>query len=347
MKQNVLNKLTYQFQLVAGAIGLRQLLPTMVRPFAVSLRLSDRCNSRCVTCDCWKRYDGPEISEKQAIHIIDEMRLLGIRAIRFTGGEPLLRQDFFKIVDHCCKDDFDRIVVATNGLLLESLAHRINGSGITHLSVSLDGIGERNDRIRGVPGHYERVIRGLELVKNKRIKIVSTITETLIEDLAELIQFCEERGYAYDINLPHELPYFFSGEAVHDSLSRLWPSKAKIDRILSILEKHRILNKHLLHYAERYLKDRHSDMRHCMHGFGFVDVEPDGSVNPGCYVMPVGNINDTPFGEILRSVPYVEAVRKMYDLKCPGCSCGYALSLMYEHPLAHLGYVRRRMRGPK
>ena len=342
--RSVVGRLTYQMRLVAAAAGFRALAPSQIEPIAANIRLSDRCNSRCLTCRCWELKNGSQIDTDHALRLVEAIARIGIPAIRFTGGEPLLRSDLFEILHACGRAGIARVGLATNGLLLERLADQVNASPITNLSVSLDGIALRNDRIRGVPGYYDRVLRGLGRVRNKVIKVVSTITSSLVHDLENLILFCREHRYEYDVNLPHSTPYFFSGDQVAANVAQLWPSPEDVDRMVAVLSRYGILNQHLLGYAARYLKERQSEIRHCMHGYCFVGVEPDGSVNPGCYIMPVGNIHSADLGDIVRSPEYAAAVRRMFELDCRGCSCGYALSVMYERPLANLGYVRRRLR---
>ncbi len=335
----------YQARLVAAAgAGAASLLPVRIEPLIVSIRLSDRCNARCLTCGCWAAQGGPGLDRSIAIRVMRELKPLRIRAIRFSGGEPLLRQDLFHILAAGEDADLSRVIVATNGLLLHRLSGSMNDSIITNLTVSLDGMRETNDRLRGVPGYFDRVMEGLRVIRKQRVKVVSTLTAPLVNDMEDLIRLCRDAGYDYDVNLPNTT-HLFDADHVRAALRELWPSASDVERMADILEKHGILSSPLLDYMRGYMKGQEHGTRHCMHGYILVGIEPDGTVNPGCYLMPSGDLHDASLSDILGSRAYRESVRRMYHFECPRCTCGYALSVVYEKPLANLGYIRRRLKS--
>ena len=206
----------------ASSFNQAGLLPRNTRPYLANIKLTENCNSRCITCDYWRTKSKQLISTKRAKLLLRELKKAGIKNIRLTGGEPLLREDLFDILDTCSNDWFDRVVLATNGLLLSRFAEKINKSIITNVTVSLDGGGERNDRIRGIKGYYDKVVNALPSI-HRKIKIVSTFSNELLPDLEELLRYCKEQGYAYDINLLDKQMYFFSSKEVCKTIDELWP----------------------------------------------------------------------------------------------------------------------------
>ncbi len=107
------------------------LAPTHVRPTDASIKLTENCQARCVTCDYWKHRWHDHIDTKAAIRLIDRLGHIGVTTLRFTGGEPLLRRDFFDILGEIDLTPFTTIGVQTNGLLLGRLAKKINDSPAT------------------------------------------------------------------------------------------------------------------------------------------------------------------------------------------------------------------------
>ena len=72
-------------------------------------------------------------------------------------------------------------------MLIGRFADQINRSSLTDLGVSIDGLRDTNDRLPGVPGRLDQVMKGLRLVKNKQIMITTTLHDRLAEELPELL----------------------------------------------------------------------------------------------------------------------------------------------------------------
>jgi hypothetical protein len=97
-----------------------RLAPTKMRPTDVSLKLTENCQARCVTCDYWKHRWKDHIDTDSAVHLINRLGEIGVTTLRFTGGEPLLRRDFFDILATIDATPFQTIGVQTNGLLFSA-----------------------------------------------------------------------------------------------------------------------------------------------------------------------------------------------------------------------------------
>ena len=144
-------------------------------PLNVTVSVTDRCNSRCRTCNIWRKEAGDELSAGEFDRVF---RSLG-RApywITFSGGEPFLRGDLEELCAsayaHCRPAILN---IPTNGLLhrrtparVAEIARRCPDSQLI-VNLSLDGVGERHDEIRDVPGNFERAMetyRGLCRVRD-------------------------------------------------------------------------------------------------------------------------------------------------------------------------------------
>jgi GTP 3',8-cyclase len=108
------------------------------------LSVTDRCNLRCIYC---MPDEGVHLVEHSDLLSFEEIarlagifRSLGIRKIRVTGGEPLLRRGLPELVGMIDAAGFDEIVLTTNGLLLPDLADELGEAGISRVNISLDSL---------------------------------------------------------------------------------------------------------------------------------------------------------------------------------------------------------------
>lgn len=314
--------------------GAGKVLPARVNPFRSSIRLTERCNSRCTTCGYWKKEWEDRISTEKAIDVIKQLKDLGVKRLRFTGGEPLLREDLFNILKEIDTLRFEKITLATNGILLDKYYKEINNSCLTDLGVSIDGLAEVNDKIRGIPGGFERVMDSLKLIQGKRITIMSTLSSYLAKDLEGLFALIEEKKLLWDMNLPDNRPYFLKDVDIDD----FWPLPAEVDAILEAINRNigkpfmKRISKSQLDYTEKYLKKEKLEEVPCFLGYTDIDIDSEGRVYSGCYVLPeIGNILDDDLKTTISRGSYNERLRSMLDRNCPGCNCGYELNLIVQN----------------
>jgi len=239
----------------AGVTEMEALLPRRVRPVLANLRLTNRCNAHCGMCRCWSNTDPERISTDRAVTLLGGLADAGILFLRFTGGEPLLRRDLFDILRRAPTERFKRITLASNGLLLPRRVDQINDSAITYVSVSLDGLRETHDRLRGVPGLFDLAVDGLERV-HRPVRVGSIFTRALVNDLDELIRFAHGQGWTYDISLPDWRPYFFDSAEIRRSVEELWPTPREVETMLEVLQRHKILDPPLLEHVRSHMLDR-------------------------------------------------------------------------------------------
>jgi MoaA/NifB/PqqE/SkfB family radical SAM enzyme len=124
-----------------------------------------RCNCRCVMCDIWKSTTTAEITaEELAGHIID-IEKLSVKWVVFSGGEPLMHSDLFRLSDMLRSRNI-RVTLLSTGLLLSRFAQEIV-TRIDDVIVSLDGPPEIHDQIRRVPGAYSKLESGVRAIHER------------------------------------------------------------------------------------------------------------------------------------------------------------------------------------
>ncbi len=123
----------------------RDVLARPLRDLRISV--TDRCNFRCSYCMPREVFneDYPYLAREEILsfeeleHLVASLIPLGIEKVRLTGGEPLLRRDFVKLVEKISAHDVE-VAVTTNGVLLESQAEALAAAGLDRVTVSLDAL---------------------------------------------------------------------------------------------------------------------------------------------------------------------------------------------------------------
>jgi cyclic pyranopterin phosphate synthase len=130
--------------------------------------VTDKCNLRCVYCMPleglpWLKRD-ELLTYEEITAIVATMAPLGLRRVRFTGGEPLVRRDLPDLVRMVAAvPGIEDLSLSTNAVLLEDHAEALRDAGLTRVNVSLDSLRpERVDAISRRPGSYPRIMAGLD-----------------------------------------------------------------------------------------------------------------------------------------------------------------------------------------
>jgi cyclic pyranopterin phosphate synthase len=171
-----------------------------------NLRISvtDRCNIRCFYC---MPETGVQFVERSEILSFEEIERfvrvavgLGIRKLRVTGGEPLVRRDLPVLIRRLAAiGEIEDLALTTNGVLLEELAQPLYDAGLRRLNVHIDTLDRaRFERITR-RDDLGRVLRGLELAKRigfTRIKLNAVAVKNLVEpDIVPLARYARENGF--------------------------------------------------------------------------------------------------------------------------------------------------------
>jgi cyclic pyranopterin phosphate synthase len=178
----------------------------------VRISVTDRCDFRCVYCmePDTKFVPRPQVLTLEEIALIARAFVeLGVRKIRLTGGEPLVRRNVVKLMqDIAALPGLHELVLTTNGSQLQRLAADLRAAGVKRLNVSLDSLNaERFARItRG--GRVAQVLAGIDAARDagfERLKINTVILKHRNDDeVVPLVRYAAERGM--DISFIEEMP---------------------------------------------------------------------------------------------------------------------------------------------
>jgi len=181
------------------------------KPRFVCFPVTFRCNSRCQMCNLWRERSGPQELSLEEIERVFANRLFGnIEEMVLHGGEPTLRRDLkdiFGIVFDSCPV-LRSVTLSTNGLEPELVDGRIaevlNVAGprarILTVTVSIDGLEEAHDKIRGIAGGFARALETLDALRKRRerfpidVKIITVIQPQNLGDLEGMKNLADARG---------------------------------------------------------------------------------------------------------------------------------------------------------
>ncbi len=178
----------------------RRALAERHRGPVVFWNITARCNLACA--HCYLR-SGPgrrredELTTDEATALIDDLALADVPLLLFSGGEPLMREDFWVLAEHA-RDRGLSAGLSTNGTLITSgIAQRLQDVGIGYAGISLDGAtAATHDAFRGVAGSFDRSVQALRncIDAGLRCGVRFTVTKRNHGELGDLIALARALG---------------------------------------------------------------------------------------------------------------------------------------------------------
>jgi len=178
------------------------------------ISVTDRCNFRCQYCMPEKQTFLPhrELLDYREIALLANRFIAhGIRKIRLTGGEPLLRRDIEVLIrelgGHVHAGRLDELTLTTNGSRLAEFAPVLAEAGVKRINVSVDSLNAEtfSEITRG--GSLKQVVAGIEAARNQGISIkinMVALKHQNQSDLMPMVDYCAANGY--DLSLIETMP---------------------------------------------------------------------------------------------------------------------------------------------
>lgn len=176
------------------------------------LSVTDRCDLRCVYCMAEEMQFLPRaevLSVENILAIAESFVALGVKKIRLTGGEPLIRRDIIEICEGIMAlDHAPDLVLSTNGTQLARLAKPLFKAGISRLNVSLDSVNPDHFRAMSRVGDLDTVLNGIKAAQDagfQRIKLNCVILKGRNDqDVIPLVDYAHRQGL--NISFIEEMP---------------------------------------------------------------------------------------------------------------------------------------------
>ena len=294
----------------------------------VAWELTRNCNLNCVHCRASAKA-GPhkgELTTDECKKVVDEILAFSSPTVILTGGEPLMREDIFEIIDYANEKGL-RTVMATNGTLLDrEKTTRLIKGGIKRVSMSIDGKNrEDHDSFRGVVGSFDAVIKATHSLSELGLpfQINTTVTRLNVTDLEAIYTLVKSVGaVAWHVFLlvpvgrgerlkGEEL----SAETYEDVLEWLYETekRAQIEMKVTCAP----------HYY-RIVKQKGDTPKSsgCLAGKTFMFISHKGVIQPCGYLeVPSGDLSKTALQKIWEESTVFTALRDLtsYKGKCAGC----------------------------
>ncbi|MBI1783570.1 radical SAM protein [Candidatus Sumerlaeota bacterium] len=349
----------------ADRLGLR------VKPLKLRLALTDRCNAKCIMCNIWKQVDNtaPSLPEEMTVEEMEKMLTLNraffsdLRHVAITGGEPTLRRDLVDIF-RIFTTHLPQVTMSVNsngfssaktvGAIEEVMQFRKKLS----VMISIDGIGEGHDTVRGVKNvykHCEATIDGLiELRKQHKglkIEINHCMTSENFEECEKVFEFCKER------NLHFNPIYVINGQLYHNAEMNLDLGANARGHLMKVIELMRAKDSSLqLREIIEQLQGKERDFD-CWAGRTqfFIEENCDVFPNGGCPSwFKMGNLRDHDF-DFARLLSAAQARKVLGEAReCRMCrlSCETMTTLTFpealegwrrsQEPLPEAADIRRK-----
>ena len=135
----------------------------------VRLSVTDRCDFRCVYCMSEKMTFLPRnqvLTLEEIFRVAQAFVRLGVKKIRLTGGEPLVRKNVLDLVRNIgALPGLEELLITTNGSHLEQMAADLKAAGVTRLNISVDSLDSATFRAMTRTGDLDQVLRGIEAAR--------------------------------------------------------------------------------------------------------------------------------------------------------------------------------------
>jgi MoaA/NifB/PqqE/SkfB family radical SAM enzyme len=273
--------------------------------------LTYRCNARCAICPYWRR-EGPAPAELTTEEVEAGLELLhhhGLRAVNFTGGEPLLRPDLEAIIATASRLGIWSSVVTNGSLLTPPRLTALRAAGLDNLMISVDSPDAAiHDGHRGIPGLWEQVNGMLERLGREFLSghrtggVLCTLARHNAGDLEAMVALAQRHGVYLALQPYHEKK---TGDVSHTAPL----PEAALARLRAEARSRGVLLN-----SSRYLDGLlRRAPAHCAAGRKYFSIDPFGRVH-ACVDQPVaGHL----FGEGLAALATEEVRRSVAN--CPGC----------------------------
>ncbi|HEY2646073.1 MAG TPA: radical SAM protein [Candidatus Acidoferrales bacterium] len=309
-------------------------------PLSVQLDLTYRCNERCIHCYL-DHDDHGEMTTAEIKNLLDQMAEAGVFYLTISGGEIMMRRDFFEILEHARLRTFC-IKLKTNGVLIrEKEAQRLRELGVESVQISIySHRAEVHDEITKMPGSFRQSIEAVRFLRQQGL-LVTMANVLMTQNAADYksVRLLAAELDAKFIIDPTITPMIDGNR----SILNLNVDKAALAEVFR--------NGDLVGNVEEFCAPPTDvdadalDSLPCSAGHTACYVSPYGDVYPCVqFPMPSGNVRQTKFVDIWRDSPQLKEVRGITLRDMPTCSkCTHGATCTRCPGLA---YLEGNMRGP-
>ena len=307
--------------------------PVLKTPYplhTVNLELTAECNLKCMHC-FGKFGNGhfKELSLEEIKDLAEQLKKLQVYEVALSGGEPLLREDFFEVAKAFVTGGF-AVGLMTNGSLVdEHMADNIARAGLNSIGVSLDGVrSDTHDPFRGVRGSFQKTMKGIQLLHDRgmSLKIYTVLNRLNSGEMKALLELYRRLDATYSVSRtltrgkPRENKHLLFSVK---EFPRFYEKFLAAEEVVFRGEGSRIKEGGREELAQRPVEER----ARCHAGVHTLNIRPDGDVTPCASLIEpefvMGNVRDNLVEDIWLdpkgTVNQIRELRAIEIEKCADC----------------------------
>ncbi|HXY03863.1 MAG TPA: radical SAM protein [Terriglobales bacterium] len=309
-------------------------------PLSVHLDLTYRCNERCIHCYL-DHDDHGEMTTSEIKGLLTQLADAGVFFLTLSGGEVLMRRDFFEIVEHARRLLFN-VKVKTNGVMIRvAEAKRLREMAVEQIQISVySHHAEVHDAITKLPGSYKRTIEAIHFLKAQGLKVV--IANVLM--VANAGDYAGVMALARELDVPYTMDPTITPKMDGDtSILNLRIDGTELQQVFH--------DRSLVGDVDEFCAppppagDDIMDGYPCSAGHTACYISPYGDVFPCVqFPLPCGNVRKQEFLEIWQNSQQLREVRSIRARDLTVCSSCAHVGTCTRCP--GLAYMEGNMRGP-
>jgi radical SAM protein with 4Fe4S-binding SPASM domain len=345
-----------------ATFGMRRPLTTSA-PLTFFWEFTGLCNLNCLYCYARDKHLD-ELTTEECFRLIDELSEANIVSVTFSGGESLMRKDFFEVASYAAKKGL-MVLLATNGTLInKSVAKKLKEIGVAYVEISIDSSRkEVHDAFRG-SGSFDKAVNGVKCCVEEGIQTtIATTLTTKNKEVDEILEFGEKLGATQVVFLN----YVPTRRATGDQESDMDPYEREevIKRILEKQQDYTCFKRVAIlqaTYTARISTEMARGKSSKLKQIGFINTDdpkagklfnymggcgagrtmaamtPNGDITP-CTLLPLklGNVKEERFIDVWTNSPILARLRnrKNWKGRCGRCQykivCGGARCRPYAY----------------
>lgn len=301
------------------------------KPYLVSWNLTERCNLSCPHCYIdsigpYLKTPNPELSSGEALSVIDGLHAINPRLMLvLSGGEPMLRDDIFDIVEYANRRGFITVMGSNGTLLTEEKIRALKDAGLKGLGISIDSPSPvSHDLFRGSEGAWKLSVNALRHAREAGIEtqVDVTLTDKNWGEIEDFIEF----GVAHEAKAVNFFFLVCTGRAMKTDISTVnYDAALKVIARLSARERRLMVRARCAPHIYRVLYEDGASIspgtRGCLAGRYYMRIDHEGNVTP-CPYMPfaAGNVRGQSLLSIWESADSFISLRDgSYNGRCRIC----------------------------
>ncbi|MFH1038926.1 MAG: radical SAM protein [PVC group bacterium] len=344
-------------------LGMRLKNDRLLRPVILHLTTTNRCNLKCQMCNLWKQEPKIDLPEQALINLNRSPLARGLQVLDITGGEPFLT-DVERLIELAGGGRYKTVLFSSNGTLPDRTLRTVNHlirkyTFALVMDISLDGLKDEHDRIRGVTGTFDRALEtltGLMALSRRHSNLKPTIKFTIMRDnywqLLPVFHLSRELGAEFTTKPASEFgftdnigdkSYIFTPDETREIISQLEEIVRRQKRcpLQHNTFMHRIyrqaeiiFHRELIGYMRQtFIEKKSLPAGRCFSSFISILIHNDGKVyNCPTLLKPVGDLANRSFEEVWYGEPMTRIRRFIAEGKC---ACYSQCDLMPALVLGH------------